>query len=121
VCAAAALATLDIIESEGMANAAAMGARLRAGLERVATDAVRDIRGAGLMLGVEFGSHEIAEAVQEEAFRLGLLTLECGEASLRFSPPLVVTAEHIDTAVELFHRALAAARHPEEGIAETGG
>src|SRR5687767_960541 len=121
VCAAAALATLDVIEAEGLANADAMGSRLSEGLERVATDAVRDIRGAGLMLGVEFGSHEVAEAIQEAAFRLGLLTLECGESSLRFSPPLIVTADQVDTAVELFGRALAAAAHPEKGIAETGG
>ncbi|HEX7172634.1 MAG TPA: aminotransferase class III-fold pyridoxal phosphate-dependent enzyme [Candidatus Limnocylindria bacterium] len=121
VCAAAGLATLDIIESEGMANASAMGARLREGLERVATDSVRDIRGAGLMLGVEFDSHEAAEAVQEAAFHLGLLTLECGESSLRFSPPLIVTEAEVDTAIRLFAEALAAARHPEEGIAETGG
>ena len=121
VCAAAALATLDVIEAEGLANADAMGSRLREGLERVATDAVRDIRGAGLMLGVEFGSHEVAEAIQEAAFRLGLLTLECGESSLRFSPPLIVTADQVDTAVDLFGRALAAAAHPEKGIAETGG
>jgi 4-aminobutyrate aminotransferase len=121
VCAAAALATIDVIESEGLANAATMGARLREGLERVATAAVRDIRGAGLMLGVEFASHEVAEAVQEAAFRAGLLTLECGESSLRFSPPLVVSAPEVDTAVELFAGALSAARHPEEGIAETGG
>ena len=121
VCAAAALATLDVIEAEGLANAAAMGDRLRQGLERVATDAVRDIRGAGLMIGVEFGSHEVAEAVQEAAFRLGLLTLECGEASLRFSPPLIVTAGEVDIAVDLFAQSLTAARHPEQGIAETGG
>ena len=121
VCAAAGLATLDIIESEGMANASAMGARLREGLERVATDAVRDIRGSGLMLGVEFDSHEAAEAVQEAAFRSGLLTLECGESSLRFSPPLIVSAAEVDAAIGLFADALAAARHPEEGIAETGG
>ena len=121
VCAAAGLATLDVIESEGLANAAAMGARLREGLERVATDAVRDIRGAGLMLGVEFDSHEVAEAVQDAAFRSGLLTLECGESSLRFSPPLIVSADEVDTAVHLFGEALAAADHPERGIAETGG
>jgi 4-aminobutyrate aminotransferase len=121
VCAAAGLATLDIIESEAMANASAMGARLREGLEGVATDAVRDIRGAGLMLGVEFDSHEAAEAVQEAAFHLGLLTLECGESSLRFSPPLIVTEAEIDTAIRLFAAALGAATHPEEGIAETGG
>ena len=121
VCAAAGLATLDVIESQGLANAAAMGDRLRAGLEGVATEAVRDIRGRGLMLGVEFASHEAAEAVQEAAFRSGLLTLECGESSIRFSPPLIVTEAEVDTAVRIFADALAAAGHPEEGIAETGG
>jgi 4-aminobutyrate aminotransferase len=123
VCAAAGLATLDIIEREGMANATAMGARLREGLERVCASrpAVLDIRGSGLMIGVEFDSHGAAEAVQEEAFRLGLLTLECGESSLRFSPPLVVSAAQVDTALELFDRALHEAGHPVEGMEETGG
>ena len=123
VCAAAGLATLDIIESEGLANATAMGARLRSGLERVAAnvETVRDIRGAGLMLGVEFDSHEAAEAVQEAAFRLGLLTLECGESSLRFSPPLIVDAEAVDTAVRIFGEAVEASAQPQKGIAETGG
>ena len=104
VCAAAALATLDVIEAEGLANATAMGARLRAGLERVAADRaeVRDIRGAGLMLGVEFDSHGAAEAVQDAAFRRGLLTLECGESSLRFSPPLIVDAASVDIAIRIF-------------------
>ncbi len=111
VCAAAALATIDIIESEGLANAAAMGARLRSGLEDVAsrTDAIRDIRGVGLMLGVEFSTHAAAEAVQEAAFRLGLLTLECGESSLRFSPPLIVDSASVDTAVRFFGEAVATA------------
>ena len=111
VCAAAALSTIDIIESEGLANAAAMGARLRSGLEDVAsrTDAIRDIRGVGLMLGVEFSTHGAAEAVQEAAFRLGLLTLECGESSLRFSPPLIVDSASVDTAVRLFGEAVATA------------
>ncbi len=110
VCAAAALATLDVIESEGLANAAAMGDRLRAGLERVAEGrpGVRDIRGVGLMLGVEFATHDAAEAVQQTAFERGLLTLECGESSLRFSPPLIVDAASVDTAIELFAEALAA-------------
>ena len=123
ICAAAALATLDVIESEGLANAVAMGARLRSGLERVAADvdAVRDIRGAGLMLGVEFDSHGAAEAVQEAAFRRGLLTLECGESSLRFSPPLIVDEAAVDTAVRIFGEAIAASTQPKKGIAEVGG
>ena len=123
VCAAAGLATLDILESEGLANAEAMGTRLRAGLEGVAegVDAIRDIRGAGLMLGVEFDSHGAAEAVQDAAFRLGLLTLECGESSLRFSPPLIVSEAEVDTAVRLFGEALAVAGHAKRGIPATGG
>ena len=123
VCAAAALATLDVIESEGLAKAASMGARLREGIERAAdgSAAVRDVRGAGLMLGVEFRSHEAAEAVQEAAFRRGLLTLECGESSLRFSPPLIADATAVDTAVRIFGEALAAAGTPVRGVDETGG
>jgi 4-aminobutyrate aminotransferase len=123
VCAAAALATLDIIEAEGLKTASTMGNRLRAGIEEAAagTDAIVDIRGAGLMIGVEFISHEAAEAVQEAAFQRGLLTLECGESSLRFSPPLIVDAAAVDTAVRIFAESLSAARRPEPGPAEIGG
>jgi 4-aminobutyrate aminotransferase len=122
ICAAAGLATLEIIESEGLANAVTMGARLQSGLEKAAEgSAVRDIRGAGLMLGVEFPTHAAAEAVQEAAFRRGLLTLECGESSLRFSPPLIVDESDVDTAVRIFAESLAAASQPASGVAETGG
>ncbi len=123
VCAAAALATLDIIEADGLANASAMGVRLRTGLERIASesDAVKDIRGAGLMLGIEFDSHRAAEAVQDAAFRRGLLTLECGESSLRFSPPLIVDEASVDIAIGIFAEAIAAAELPKKGVAETGG
>ncbi len=123
VCAAAALATIDVIESEGLATARAMGERLRIGLEEVAggADEVVDIRGAGLMLGVEFATHEAAEAVQEAAFQRGLLTLECGESSLRFSPPLIVDEEAVDTAIRIFADALASAKRPAPGPAVTGG
>jgi len=111
VCAAAGLATLKIIESEGLSNAASMGARLRSGLERVAADvaAIRDVRGVGLMLGVEFDTHEAAEAVQDAAFQRGLLTLECGESSLRFSPPLIVDVASVDAAIRIFGEAVGAA------------
>jgi 4-aminobutyrate aminotransferase len=122
ICAAAGLATLEIIESEGLANAVTMGARLQSGLEKAAEgSAVRDIRGAGLMLGVEFPTHAAAEAVQEAAFRRGLLTLECGESSLRFSPPLIVDESDVDTAVRIFAESLSAASQPASGVAETGG
>jgi 4-aminobutyrate aminotransferase len=122
ICAAAGLATLDIIESEGVSNAARMGDRLRSGLEKASEGSdVRDIRGAGLMLGVEFSTHAAAEAVQEAAFERGLLTLECGESSLRFSPPLIVTEADVDTAVRIFAEALSATSSAQEGAAVTGG
>jgi 4-aminobutyrate aminotransferase len=122
VCAAAGLATMELIENSLLANAAAMGDRLRSGLERVSADArgVRDIRGRGLMIGVEFVSHERAEAVQDAAFERGLLVLEAGESSLRFSPPLIVDEAAIDKAIDIFAEALLA---PDSAIGpdETGG
>jgi 4-aminobutyrate aminotransferase len=123
VCAAAGLATLKLIDGELRQNAVRMGARLRAGLEEAAagSDSIRDIRGLGLMLGVEFHSHEEAQAVQHAAFERGLLVLECGEAALRFSPPLIVSEEDIQTALRIFGEALAAGAKPEAGMDEVGG
>ncbi len=126
VCCAAALATLDLLESELVENAGRMGDRLRAGVEFASEECgvVRDIRGAGLMLGVEFGSHDEANAVQYAAFERGLLVLECGEASIRFCPPLIVDPEAVDTAIRLYAESLAAVGcpiRPLPGMAETGG
>ena len=64
------------------------------------------------MIGVEFDSHEAAEAVQEAAFHRGLLTLECGESSLRFSPPLIVDAAAVDTALRIFGESLPGRQPP---------
>jgi 4-aminobutyrate aminotransferase len=123
VCAAAGLATLELLERGLIGNAADMGAILRARLEEVAERhaGVRDIRGLGLMIGVEFDSHEAANAVQQAAFERGLLVLECGEASLRLSPPLIVDAAAIETALRIFDASLDAALHPKPGLQETGG
>jgi 4-aminobutyrate aminotransferase len=123
ICAAAGTATMQLIEGGLMENAARMGARLRAALEQVANDhaSVRDIRGVGLMLGVEFTSHQAANAVELAAFERGLLVLECGEATIRLCPPLMVDEAAVDAAVRLFAEAIAAAARPVEGIQETGG
>jgi 4-aminobutyrate aminotransferase len=123
VCAAAGLATLSLIESGLMANAATMGERLIAGLREVAggSRAVRDIRGLGLMVGIEFQTHEQANAVERAAFETGLLVLECGESTLRMCPPLVVDADTVDMAVRIFGEALPAAGHPEGDHEEVGG
>lgn len=110
VCAAAALATLDLLEDGLIANAARMGARLKAGLDQILRryGQVRDLRGVGLMIGVEFDTHDQAAAVEHAAFQRGLLTLECGESTLRFCPPLIVDEPAIDTALTIFTDALEA-------------
>jgi 4-aminobutyrate aminotransferase len=126
VCCAAALVTLDLLEEGLTANAGAMGERLRAGIEHVSRDCsgVRDVRGRGLMLGVEFGSHDEANAVEQACFERGLLILECGEASIRFCPPLMVDERAVDTAIEVYAEALASLGYPIRplpGMDETGG
>ncbi|MEX0630640.1 MAG: aminotransferase class III-fold pyridoxal phosphate-dependent enzyme [Chloroflexota bacterium] len=126
VCSAAALATLDLLESGLIENAARMGDRLRAGVKFASADCgvVRDIRGAGLMLGVEFASHGEANAVEQAAFERGLLILECGEASIRFCPPLMVDEPAVDAAIRLYADALASVGcpiRPLPGPEETGG
>ena len=82
---------------------------------------VRDVRGIGLMIGIEFDSHEAANAVQQAAFERGLLVLECGEATLRFSPPLIVDEAAVDVAIGIFDEALDAALYPQPAMQETGG
>jgi len=123
ICAAAGKATMDLIEGGLMENAARMGARLRSGIEKVAAEhgGVRDVRGEGLMLGIEFASHAAANAVELACFESGLLVLECGEATIRLCPPLIVDEPAVDTAIRLFGEAIAAAAMPVKGINETGG
>ena len=66
-----------------------------------------EVRGIGLMIGVEFTSHAIAEAVAQLCFRRGLLVLECGQKAIRISPPLILTDGQADTIAEVFARAVA--------------
>jgi 4-aminobutyrate aminotransferase len=119
VACAAALATLDVVQSEGLvANAAAMGARLREGLAKVAAGvaAIGDVRGLGLMLGNEFVDEDgnpdpaAANRVQQAAAGAGLLLLTCGAAGnvVRMIPPLVVTAGQIDEGLALWQEAITA-------------
>jgi 4-aminobutyrate aminotransferase len=123
VCAAAGLATLDLLADGLIENAAHAGDVLRRGLERVAEGctAVRDVRGVGLMLGVEFRTHEQANAVERAAFERGLLVLECGASTLRLCPPLVVDDATLEVGIGLFADSLTAVGGPLPGIAETGG
>ena len=106
---AAALATIELLEGGLIDNARVRGEQALHGLARIRAahpDLVRDVRGRGLMLAVEFPNHEIAETVQWACFQRGLLVLECGAASIRLSPPLVVSDAEVTTALRLFGEAI---------------
>jgi 4-aminobutyrate aminotransferase len=108
---AAGLATLEVIRSERlMENATARGTFLLDGLRALRAsepDTVRDVRGVGLFIGVEFPDGRVANAVQNRCFAKGLLVLEAGENAIRISPPLVLTAEESQTGLRLFGEAVA--------------
>jgi 4-aminobutyrate aminotransferase len=108
---AAALATMDILEREGIANAAKVGGKM---LDRLHTwvgkhRSVGDVRGRGLMIGIEFvkdtHTREVAPLLRDRivdlAFERGLLILGCGETSIRLAPPLVVFQEEADIALDI--------------------
>jgi 4-aminobutyrate aminotransferase len=106
---AAALATIRLIEDGLMDNAVAMGARFTDGLNviRDRHPVIRDVRGLGLMIGVQFADHEHMAAVELAAFRRGLLVLGCGDDVIRISPPLTIAPDQVDTALEVFEDAVA--------------
>ncbi len=103
------MATIDLLEKSLVDNAARVGDRLRARLaDRLAGDKrVTEVRGVGLMIGIELASHELSEAVAQLCFRRGLLVLECGKKAIRISPPLILTDGQADTIAEVFARAVA--------------
>jgi 4-aminobutyrate aminotransferase len=121
---AAALATMDIIEREGIANAASVGEFM---LERVrgwkhSHASVGDVRGRGLMIGIEIVKDkatrepavELRNRVETLAFERGLIVLGCGETSLRLSPPLIVSKEEATVALDILEEALALAEKEHE-------
>jgi 4-aminobutyrate aminotransferase len=118
VACAAALATIELLEGGLIDNAAARGEQAMAGLRSIMAAhprSVLDVRGKGLMIGVEFNSPELAEEVQWACFERGLLVLECGKQTVRLCPPLVASASDVDTAVRIFGEAVGAAvAHPKE-------
>jgi 4-aminobutyrate aminotransferase len=120
VACAAAVATLDVIESEGLlANAARQGDRLLAGIRSAAEgrSCVAEVRGRGLMIGIEFAQGaeltprpDLAKGLLHEAFNRKLLLLTCGTYGqvVRVIPPLVTTDAEVATAVDVIGESLAA-------------
>jgi 4-aminobutyrate aminotransferase len=105
---AAALATIELLRGGLVDNAARMGSWLLDSLAEVAKrhGIVREVRGLGLMIGVEFESHRVADAVEIACFKLGLLVLRAGLATVRIAPPLILTEEQARTGVRIFEDAV---------------
>ena len=115
---AAALATLDVVQNELLPRVPALGEKLIGALRELQKKhpSMGDVRGMGLMIGVEFvkdpstrePAPELARALVERAFQEGLLLLTCGKSTLRLAPPLVIDEEDIDIAVAIIDRSLTA-------------
>lgn len=117
---AAALATLELIENGYLNNAALVGeyalSKLREMQDR--HECIGDVRGIGLMIGIEFvkdrQTRKPAEALRDRivdtAFENGLLLLGCGKSVIRISPPLCTTIAEIDEAFELLEEAIVQAK-----------
>jgi 4-aminobutyrate aminotransferase len=113
---AAALATIDLLENEYMQNAAETGRYAKQALEDALYrhPAVGQVRGIGLMIGVEFvkdrktkePDEKLRDAIVDNAFKHGLLLLGCGKSTIRFAPPLSVSRSQVDEAVEIFEHAI---------------
>jgi 4-aminobutyrate aminotransferase len=107
----AALATLDLLESEYVANARDRGNELIAGLRELAaqTTLFGEVRGRGLMVGIDVvapqNANETASArrdrIVHHAFQRGLLLLGCGDRTVRFCPPLCITSQQVTAALQI--------------------
>jgi 4-aminobutyrate aminotransferase len=110
---AAALATIDLIEDGLIENAERVGSFLLDGLRgmQARRPLIKQVRGLGLMIGIQFQDHDTMIAVEQAAFRRGLLVLGAGDDVVRMCPPLVFRTDQVETALEVF----------EEAVAEAGG
>ena len=114
------LAALDILVRDRLSeHAAAMGARLIAGLRSIACDAVTEVRGKGLLIGVEFDpDRHSARAVCERLLAFGILSKDTHATVVRFAPPLTITERQVDDALEAIGAAFASLESREPATAE---
>jgi len=113
---AAALATLDLIENQYMENAAEVGQYALDALHEIMVrhPSIGDVRGLGLMIGVEFvkdrkskaPAEELRERIVELAFERGLILLGCGKSVIRISPPLSVSKPEMDEGLTILEEAI---------------
>jgi 4-aminobutyrate aminotransferase len=116
----AALKSIELLESQYIANAAERGSQFREGLYELRRKHPRigDIRGLGLMTAADIVDPEdrttldplTRDDIVQSSFRYGLLLLGCGEAAIRFCPPLCISAQQVDTALGILDAVLTACR-----------
>lgn len=108
----AGLATLQVMREEGLVERSQVqGQKLRAGLDSVRaahTDLLKEVRGRGLMIGVEFTMDEVGELVIAQMLKRGLCAAYTlgNPRVMRFEPPLIISDSQIDFAVEVFGEAV---------------
>ncbi len=113
---AAALASIRVIQSGLIQNAAVQGQTLRDGLNRLQQnyECLGDVRGLGLMQAAELvGDRKtktpdkaLRDRLLQECFKKGLLLLSCGESVIRFCPPLIISSEDTEVALDIFETVL---------------
>jgi 4-aminobutyrate aminotransferase len=113
---AAALATIDLIEQEYLQNAVDMGNYIMDALEElmVRHPQIGDVRGKGLMIGIEFvqdrdskqPAEKFRDLIVDNAFKRGLMLLGCGKSTIRIAPPLCVTKSEADEALEILDESI---------------
>jgi 4-aminobutyrate aminotransferase len=112
----AALATLELLQGGYITNAAQRGEQLRQGLLKLQRlhPEVGDVRGLGLMVAMDLVKEDrrtpdpaLRDEIVRTAFQNGLLLLGCGESAARFSPPLCISAEQVETALHILNGVLA--------------
>jgi 4-aminobutyrate aminotransferase len=114
----AAMKTIELLQGGLVQNSHDVGGYLKAGLDTLKAkyDCIGDVRGFGMMLGVEFVTDktslkpapELRDAIEMECYKRGLIILGCGNNSIRWSPPLILAKEHVDVALEIFEEAIKA-------------
>jgi 4-aminobutyrate aminotransferase len=118
VCIASALKTIELLQGGLIDNSRDMGDYLKAGLNKLMDkyECIGDVRGLGLMLGVEFVKDkasmapdaDLRDRIEMACYNAGLIILGCGANSIRWSPALIIEKEHIDVALDIFNDAIAA-------------
>jgi 4-aminobutyrate aminotransferase len=112
----ASLATIELLEEGLIDNAAEMGEHLKSRLQALMEkhECIGDVRGLGLMLAVDLvkdresrePDHELLQKVLYSAFEKGVAFLGCGASSVRIAPPLIITENEADIAVDVLDQTL---------------